>query len=258
MSNAAADSVARVKHLFIKRERGKPMVEVPSLDVERADVGDGETAFGFSPRQLCIAESESLDRNGVKASGARADIVIEGADLSLASGSLLAIGQVNLRLTLACEPCAHGAQLAQAPMPMFRQIRRFLGLVTAPGVVAVGAGARVHPEVWEECPDNFRDRCAWAVERIPAGRVTTSVELLSAIGAGRSYSRVLPRWMQLARDQGAAVHRVLAANLGAPSWAPDAADRLLGEGVRQEDYARVNYPLSRAIWRDGQGGRVDA
>lgn len=254
MNAEVAGDTIRVRQLFTKPERGEPMVEVPALDLVRpfasADQTVGrERPFGFSPRQICIAESESLDEHGVKGMGARCDLVLESADGLLASGALLTLRRTQIRITLACEPCAHGARLADAPMSRFRQIRRFLGLVLAGGTVDVGAPAVLHPDVWEAVPDTFRERCAWAVDRIPRGRVTTSLELLAAIGASKAYLRALPRWIRLAGAGGGAVHRVLTAGLGVPSWAQDARSRLQDEGITPDRYAEVNYPLSALLWQ---------
>jgi alkylated DNA nucleotide flippase Atl1 len=239
----------RVRNLFVKPHHGQPMVEVPELRLAAySATADSAGPDPLSPRQVCIAVGESLDRHGVKADGARADLVVEGAEPALASGAALQVGTATVRVVFACEPCSYGARMADVPTSRFREISRYLGLVVNGGSTAIGDPVTCQPGVWESAPDSFRERCAWAVGQIPPGRLVTSVDLLVAIGASRSYLRALPRWMASAGQASKPIHRVLTAAHTAPSWSPDAQGRLAAEGVAPADFAEVRYPLSRALW----------
>src|SRR4051794_23490045 len=117
----------RVMGLYAKLERGEPMTRCPSLRVEPGQGITGTATAGQTPRQICVALAVNLRRHGVKPSGSRANLILDGISAAgLNSGSVLTIGKVKLRITFSCEPCAHGAVLADAPMRQFRQIDRSL------------------------------------------------------------------------------------------------------------------------------------
>ncbi|GII86196.1 hypothetical protein Ssi03_41860 [Sphaerisporangium siamense] len=230
-----AGGIASVSGVYDKVSRGAPMVQVSHMD---AVLG------GSEPRQVNLALAESLRAHGVKPAGARSQLIVDGAAGQVESGDVLAIGGARIRITFACEPCAHGAQLAGVPMRAFRQIQRYLGIVVSPGRVAEGDPVEVEAGVFERAPADFRGRAAWAVERIPPGRAVTSLAFLVAIGASRSYLRALPRWLAAAREAGRPVHRVLTAQMSEPSWAPGALAHLAAEGGS----GPVPYPLAAEVW----------
>ncbi len=240
---------ARIEALFLKTNHAWPMLRSSFLDLDpdQGILGDVNPK-GESPRQLCIATSKGLTGNHVKQSGSRANIVLDSSVGSVSSGCLLSIGESLIRMTFACEPCAHGAQMAEAPMRLFRTIDRHLGFVIRAGRITEGALVLTYPDRFPMAPDSFRDRCAWALAFLPAGKVVTSYELIRAIGASRAYLRVLPRWMSAAGVLGMPIHRVLSAHLEAPSWAPDARMKLAQEGLQAHDYPAALYDLTHSIW----------
>jgi alkylated DNA nucleotide flippase Atl1 len=218
------------------------------LSKEWGVVGD-VSPKGRTPRQVCIALGEFLWKHGVEPVGSRANLVLEAdATECMRSGDTLCFGEVTLRLTFACEPCRHGAQLAGSPMRRFREVRRYLAVVVSSGEIPEGSMLSVQHGVYESVPEDFASRCGWAVGRIPPGRVVSSLELISAIGASRSYLRTLPRWMAAAAREGQPVHRVLNAQLAAPSWAPNAHEKLLQEGLDHQGLASSQYALTDALW----------
>lgn len=239
---------ARIDGLHAKRARGGPMVAEDELRLcrERGVVED-QNPPSFSPRQVCIAIEEDLRMFGVSQQGSRANLIMDGLDaMKIESGALLSTANVAVRITMECEPCAHGARLADVPLSRFRQIRRFLGVIARGGLIRVSEDLSLTLGVFPRAPGDFRSRCTWAVDQIPVGRVVTSLELLTAIGASKSYARVLPRWLHDAGVQGSPVHRVVTTGLAAGSWAPDALAVLCNEGGMPV-YGST-YPLSRVLW----------
>ncbi|MGH3924498.1 MAG: MOSC domain-containing protein, partial [Pseudonocardiaceae bacterium] len=191
----------------------------------------------------------NLRAQEVKPEGSRANIVLGGeSSRALDSGALVTIGGAAIRVTFACEPCAHGAHMAEVPVSRFRKIERYLGVVLRAGEITEEGRAEIHVGVFESVPCDFRTRCAWALDRIPPGRIVTSLDFLAAIGAARGYLRVLSRWMQASSQAGRPAHRVLTAQLDAPSWARDAQALLRVEGLTRGDYAAARYPLADALW----------
>jgi alkylated DNA nucleotide flippase Atl1 len=214
----------------------------------RGVVGD-TNPDGFSPRQACITIENSLIEQEVSWSGSRANVILSGESSSCVdSGTFLTIGSVALRVTMRCEPCSHGANLANVQVVRLRNIARYLAVVISCGRVSSGDLAGVQPKVFAATPEDFRTRCAWAIDSIPKGRVVSSVEFLKAVGASASYARALPRWLNYAKASDQPVHRVLTATLAAPSWAPDALHRLTNEGVELGELSYAQFPLTQQLW----------
>lgn len=201
--------------------------------------------FGKTPRQVAIGLAESLAAYGVSHQGARCNIVLEG-ESGFGAGSMLFLGDVVLRITIPCEPCSHGAQLAGVRTSRFREIERYLAIVVRGGTLRRGVTASTQLGVYPEAPESFRERCAWALDHIPQGRVVGALDFLDAIGAGSAYARTLPRWMAAAKAVGKPVHRVLTTNMTAPSWCPEAAAVLAGEQVFNPGTAR--FDLMQELW----------
>jgi alkylated DNA nucleotide flippase Atl1 len=245
-----AATPASVTALFIKRAHGEPMLEVPQLRLAKlAGVSGDVNPAGTSPRQVCIALANSLRVHRIRPEKSRANIILDGEGTSsLRAGALISAGTMVLRVTMPCEPCAYGAQLADVPTREFRQLIRYLAIVIGEGTLSAAGQVQVDPGEGDMVPPDFRSRCAWALDQIPVGRVVTSTEFLHAIGASRSYARVLPRWLEHAGARGKPIHRVLTATLRAPSWAPDAFVQLETEGTFHPSLADASYPLTNSLW----------
>jgi hypothetical protein len=246
----------KIDAVYVKAHHGEPMLRSDHLDLDACLGIQGDVNSGLeSPRQVCIATLAGVLSYHVKPAGSRANIIIDTAVGAISSGSLLAINGCTIRITFACEPCTHGAHLAEASMMDFRRIDRYLGLVVRGGRIREGDQAEITPSIFAPAPDSFKSRCAWALDFLPPGRVVSTLEFLTAIGASRSYLRALPRWMKAAQEAGKSAHRVLNSRLEPPSWAPDAGRLLTLEGLSQNSYPAAQFPLTRALWfadiRDG-------
>lgn len=238
----------RATLLYAKTLRGEPMVEKKALKLcpERGVIGDVNAER--SPRQLTMAFTDSLIECGVTPAGARANLILEllrpGAD-QIAPGVVLVGGEVAIRVTMVCEPCKHGADLAEVPNRRFRRIRRYLGIVLHGGAVEEGTDFAVHPGIYSASPDMFAERTAWALDHIPSGQYVPSIRFLNAIGAGKAYARALSGWLRKAADSGRAVHRVLAAGSVAGSWEPRSIELLAAEKTGD---TVPEFDLMTALW----------
>jgi hypothetical protein len=242
-----SDSSPHIAELHLKARRSSPMTPVDRLLLSDDGVEGDAGPSGRNPRQVTVVHADSLRALGITGAGSRSNMVLGGPVPRLRSGALVKSGDAAVRITFACEACAHGAQLAGVPTSRFRRLARFLGMVVKSGPVESGGPVTVNPGVFESAPDDFRARTLWALERIPPARVVTSTEFLQAIGAGRSYARVLPRWIRLA-GPGKPTHRVLRADLGVPSWCADAEAVLADEGLKPADYRDAVFPLTEKLW----------
>lgn len=234
-----------------------------ALSREQGVIHDANPA-GFSPRQVSIAFVGNLRHLKMPSAKARSNIILDLPDAAgICSGTAITSDHMTIRVTMECEPCSHGARLAAAPLSNFRTIERFLGVVISGGRLCVGETISVLPAVFQPAPTGFQARCFWAVSQIPQGKIVTSLELLKAVGAGRSYARVLPKWLRQAGALGAPVHRVLNASLEPGSWAPDAHRQLLNDGLADTFQPHeTQYQLANALWfgerADGLGRRAQS
>jgi alkylated DNA nucleotide flippase Atl1 len=242
-----SDSSPRIAELHLKTRRGLPMTPVDRLMLSDDGIEGDASPSGKNPRQITVVHADSLRTLGITGPGSRSNMVIDGRVPRLRSGALVRSGGAAVRITFACEPCAHGAKLAEVPMARFRGLARFLAVVVHSGPVEAGGPVTVDPGVFDSAPDDFRARTLWALDRIPPGSVVTSTEFLQAIGAGRTYARVLPRWMRLT-GPGKPTHRVLRADLGTPSWCAGAEALLAEEGLKPAGYRNVVFPLTEKLW----------
>lgn len=222
------------------------MQEVSTMTLRggRGIVNDANPS-GRTPRQVTIGIADSLAAHGVSRQGARCNIILAD-DADIRAGAVLAMGDVILRVTMTCEPCNYGARMADARTVDFRQIRRYLAVVLQGGVVETGMSASIQLGVYPESPDDFRARCAWALDYIPKGLFVRAPEFLEAIGAGPAYARTLPRWMTAAKAVGKPVHRVLSAGLTSPSWCNEALTLLANEQASGPEPAQ--FDLMQVLW----------
>ena len=242
-----SDSGPCIAECYSKSRHRSPMTSVDRLLLSDDGIVGDASPSGRNPRQIAIVHAASLRALGITGAGSRSNIVIDGRVPRLRSGALVRSGDAAIRITFACEPCTHGAQLAGVPMSRFRRLARFLGVVVKSGLMESGGPVAVDPCVFESVPDDFRARALWAMDRIPPASIVTSTEFLLAIGASRSYARVLPRWIRLAgSDQ--PIHRVLRADLGVPSWCADAEALLAEEGLKPADYHEAIFPITEKLW----------
>jgi len=224
------------------------MLEAASLTLESGlGVVGNAGPSGFTPRQVNIGLADSLDAHGVSHQGARCNIIVTGQlPPGFGPGAVVRIGGVALRVTMPCEPCTYGAHMADVRTSRFRLIERYLAIVQHGGVLTVGDTLSVQLGVYPTVPADFRTRCAWALDFIPRGTVVSAPDFLAAIGAGKAYARVLPRWMAAAKAQGKPVHRVLNAAFAAPSWCIEATALLAHENT--PDPAKARFDLMRTLW----------
>lgn len=241
---------SRVSQLFLKPDREHPMARQTFLDLDPRGGIAGSLPTGL-PRQVNLATVASLQAHNVSPEGARVNLVIDSGPEKFQSGTRVTIGEVELRISFPCEPCAHGARLAGVPLVEFRQLDRSLAVVITPGRITDGDTVTVEEGIYPHAPADFRARTAWALDQIPLGKVVRSTEFLSAIGGSRSYQRALPGWLRHAVAEGRPGHRVLPADLTPPSWSSTAGEELANEGLSRENYGLALWPLASALWGSG-------
>ena len=146
----------RVEAIFIAPKASAPMVSVPEaravagkgLEGDRYFDGIGTySATAGSGRHVTLIESEAVEaaRRDVgielELDGPRRNIVTAGVPLNHLVGREFLVGDVRLRGTRLCEPCAHMSRLAGNRRGAIRALIHRGGLraeIVVPGVIRVG------------------------------------------------------------------------------------------------------------------------
>lgn len=237
----------RVLRAFVKPAHGAAMREAESVTLRAGHgiVGDVSVACN-SPRQVLFASEPVYRRLGLEPGALRENFLIDGEIESFASGQVLRLGpEVQVRLTIPCEPCA---KLNRVRPGLARQVaghRGFLGRVVAGGVVRPGDGVVLSEAVFPPMPLRPRERVYELVSRIPAGRVLGYKALVRTLGLTRTYVRVIPRFLAAA-PSGVPVHRVVTTEgVLVERHVPEQARLLRAEGVPMTRAKRVR---DSALW----------
>lgn len=180
-----------VTHLFLKRCPGTPMETVTHLACDRSSgILFNTPCLPF--RQVLITQkSTPLTEIGIQAGDLRENIVIDCENLyDLASGTVIMIGSVLIRLTFHCETCG------KVP-PMIREKifhkRGYLGSFLNSGSIRMNDEVKIIGKIYDSIPYDIPLRIQWYLDANPTP--ISSSELLREIGLSSSYARALPRYL---------------------------------------------------------------
>lgn len=244
----------RILRLFQKSIVNQTIQDVPQLTLVRGwgIAGDSHAQVG-SPRHVLLASQPVLDRFSLQPGDLGENILVDGEIEALASGQVVQIGSARIRLTFECEPCYLLDQVRSGLAKQLQGQRGMLGMVVTDGVIHVGESVELTPDRFPVIPPDVRGRLYALIERIPAGKVVRSPQLILAIGAPSSTYRVLPVLLKKA-PAGLPVHRTLTAS--GNLWVkhlPNQAQQLATEGIEvvgdecapTYEWAATNfYPLT--------------
>jgi alkylated DNA nucleotide flippase Atl1 len=207
---------------------------------ERWGIDGDRAAQPDSARQVLLVDGGVLDEIGLPRGGLRENVTVAGLDLDqLSSGTALALGEVQLRLTVVCDPCAAIGHYADLDHSRVHRRRGMLGVVAAGGRVRRGDVVADLGVAYEPIPDAVLRRCEWVARRVPPGEVLTFDQVRRAIGMAKGYVRTMPRHVRRLMDEGAPAHRLVPGGQGAAVDAEQAA-ALRAEGVAVGDDGRVD------------------
>lgn len=217
--------------------------ELPrAVEAIAADAGMGLAgdihADALSPRQVLLAGAPAYARYGLPPQALRENLLLDIDTSHFTSGTLLRVGAATvLRLTFACEACGYlNARRPGIAADIGRE-RGMLARVLCGGTLRVGdpvvqlpaglPGAFLPLPAWS---DDWRERVAAVLARVPPGMVVEYRQLARLAGVQPVYCRAFPR---LARSLGLGHGAVpMAGAPGVPRWqgmelfaAPPAAER---------------------------------
>jgi alkylated DNA nucleotide flippase Atl1 len=219
----------RVVALFAKRRARAPMArQTASVGIGGHGLAGDLHASAASPRQVLIAGADDVRSLGLRDDALRANILVDGGVQGLSSGDVIAVGSLQLRVTMWCEAC-HRLEDEQRGLAKIVGARRgVLARVLDDGTAREGDAVTMVGQL-PALPAHWHDRVREIVCEIPAGTVVTYAGLAEVAGVQRAYCRALPTVLRKAALAGAPTHRVVPADLDRIS--PEAARRLAEDGV---------------------------
>lgn len=221
-----------VDGLWIKAVKGEPMRPAAELLCEaRLGIVGDRGAQADSCRQVLLVDGDVLADVGLPDGALRENLTVRGLPLdALPSGTALTIGEVELRLTIPCDPCGPIHDYSGVDQRRVAGRRGMLAVVATggrirPGDLAVDGGVRYEP-----IPVAPMRRCEWVARHVPVGEVVTFDQVRRAIGMAKGYVRTMPRHVRRLMAEGAPAQRLVP---GSPDAVLDVeqADRLRAEGV---------------------------
>jgi MOSC domain-containing protein YiiM len=176
-----------VKKIMLKTAKGMPLKEVSEMNVSPDGVAD--TLSCLPQRQVLLLPFSTLLEFGLRPGDLRENILIEGHDLhSLESGTVISIGEADIRLTYHCEPCIKMKSFGSVKNLLHK--RGYFGTFLNSGIVRTGDEAIIREKRFESIPYDIKDRIRWYLDQ-QTGPVSIP-QLCYEVGLSRGYYRAIP------------------------------------------------------------------
>ncbi len=181
-----------ITHLLIKPAHKQPMVAVDEMHVT-AHNGIVGTVRSSPLRQVLLLEDATLQEFQLQPGDLRENIIVREMDLyRLPSGSILQIGNVQIALTILCEPCKIIAN--KVDLKAIRDKRGYLGRFLNDGVIRVDDNIIVTEQHVEPVPEIPVERIKWYLQKIDTPIL--AADLMWQVGLASSYCRALPAMLK--------------------------------------------------------------
>ncbi len=176
-----------VKTLMLKTAKGMPLKEVSEMNVSPDGVAD--TLSCLPQRQVLLLPFSTLLEFGLRPGNLRENILIEGHDLhSLESGTVISIGDADIRLTYHCEPCIKMKSFGSVKNLLHK--RGYFGTFLNSGHIHTGDEVIIREKRFESIPYDIKDRIRWYLDQ-QTGPVSIP-QLCYGVGLSRGYYRAIP------------------------------------------------------------------
>ncbi len=185
-----------IEHLFLKPIASPSLIPADSLNIDNSGVRG--TKIQHPWKQLLLLPRETLDNFALQAGQLKEDVVIAAPFKlhDLPSGTVLQIGDVEIRLTFHCEPCSKIKHLGNIKHLLHH--RGYHSQVLKGGTIQLGDSINILPEHHEAIPYSLADRIKWYLDKHPTPILVS--ELVNAIGLSRSYCRAVPNSLRRRTD----------------------------------------------------------
>ncbi|KQQ33526.1 hypothetical protein ASF61_10645 [Duganella sp. Leaf126] len=234
-------------HLFCKPARGQPVVAQDSMTLTAGmGIGGDIHAHQLSPRQVLVTLASQLDALQLAPGALSENLVLDGAaPEDFRPGSAIVSGDVEIRLTMYCEPCQRIAPLVGRPAAVIGR-RGILGVVVRGGTLRTGDAAALIANRYAPLPESVQQKFCDFVAAIPAGRVVRYRDVTLAIGVDDSFVRALPGYIRRNLARGLPLHRIVNGRGQLLAALPQQAALLAAEGVPSPGGA---VDLARHLWQ---------
>lgn len=235
-----------IAHLFLKPARHQPVVEQSAITLTTGVGIAGDIhAHKLSPRQVLVTLAAQLDALAVAPGALYENLVITGAaPADFRPGSAIVIGDVEIRLTMYCEPCQRIAPLA-GNLAAVVERRGILGVVAHGGTLRTGDTVTLVPGRYAPLPDSVQQKFCNFVATVPRGRVVRYRDITMAMGVDDSFTRALPGYIKRHLDAGLPLHRIVNGRGQLLAALPQQASMLASEGVPSD----VAVDLDSFLWQ---------
>jgi alkylated DNA nucleotide flippase Atl1 len=238
---------ATITHLFVKPARHRAVVahDTLALTATLGITGD-VSAHKLSPRQVLVTLASQLDELALAPGALSENLVLAGAELKdFRPGSAIVCGDVELRLTMYCEPCKQIAPLV-GNLAAVVERRGILGVVVRGGMLRAGNAARLIPGRYPPLPESVQQKFVDVVAAIPPGRVLRYRDVALAMGVDDSFVRALPGYIKRNLHQAnLPLHRIVNSQGQLLATLPQQARLLAAEGVPSDGAV----DLTAALWQ---------
>lgn len=190
----AGGRLGAVAALYLRGAQNAAPAPQPSVQACAGGL-DGDVQQGaLSPRQVLIAGTPAYQRLALPANALRENLLLDLDTADLASGQLLAVGaRAVFHLVFACEPCG---RLDLRQPGLARAIGAQRGMLTrvlCGGPVQAGDPVRLLEHRLPPWSNDWRERVAAVLARVPDGMVVDYRQLALLAGVAPAYCRVFPR-----------------------------------------------------------------
>ena len=237
---------ATITHLFVKLARHRAVVAHDTLALTAGlGIAGDVSAHKLSPRQVLVTLASELDELALAPGALSENLVLAGAPLpDFRPGSAILCGEVELRLTMYCEPCKRIAPLVGNLAAVIER-RGILGVVVKGGMLRTGEMVTLSPGRYPPLPESVQQKFVDVVAAIPAGRVLRYRDVALAMGVDDSFVRALPGYIKRnLHDAHLPLHRIVNSQGQLLATLPQQARLLAAEGVPSNGAV----DLQRYLW----------
>ena len=237
---------ATITHLFVKPARHRAVVAHNTLALTAGlGIAGDISAHKLSPRQVLVTLASQLDELALAPGALSENLVLAGAELKdFRPGSAIVCGDVELRLTMYCEPCKQIAPLV-GNLAAVVERRGILGVVVRGGALQVGDAATLIPGRYPPLPESVQQKFVDVVTAIPPGRVLRYRDVALAMGVDDSFVRALPGYIKRnLHNANLPLHRIVNSQGQLLTTLPQQAQLLAAEGVSTNGAV----DLDRHLW----------
>src|ERR1051325_522743 len=205
----------KLEQMYLKPARSSPMARVRrATAIAGLGLAGDCNASRASPRQVLVVGSPTVAQLKVDPADLRANLVVSGIDVDrLPSGTVLRVGDVQIRLTLACEPCRKLEAVRKGLARDTCGRRGTLGRIIVGGEFGVGNSVSIEQITLPGLEDKWQARVVDILGRLPREKCVTYARLAEVAGLQSTYCRAFPSLLRRLADTNLPLERVVSTSV---------------------------------------------